>query len=108
MMIVQGGENIIDKKVYPDPDKFFADLSAAYAAEVSDLAKAGCKYLQLDDTFLAFLCDDKIGAAMGRKSEDTQKMARLSARLINDAIKERPKDMAVLFTSAGATTRVPG
>ena len=95
MMIVQGGEKIIDRKVYPEPDKFFSDLSAAYAAEVADLAKAGCKYLQLDDTFLAFLCDDKIGAAMGRNSEDTQKMARLSARLINDAIKDRPKDMAV-------------
>ena len=44
---------------------------------------------------LAFLCDDKIGAAMGRSNEDTHKMARLSARLINDAIKDRPKHMVV-------------
>jgi 5-methyltetrahydropteroyltriglutamate--homocysteine methyltransferase len=95
MMIVQGGENIIDRKVYPDPDQFYSDLSKAYADEVTDLAKAGCKYLQLDDTFLAFLCDDKIGAAFGRSNEDTKKMAKLSARLINDAIKHRPKDMAV-------------
>jgi 5-methyltetrahydropteroyltriglutamate--homocysteine methyltransferase len=95
MMIVQGGENIIDKKIYPDPDKFFADLSRAYAEEVADLGRAGCTYLQLDDTFLAFLCDDKIGAAFGRSNEDTKKMAKLSARLINDAIKDRPKDMAV-------------
>lgn len=95
MMIVQGGEKIIDPKVYPEPAQFFIDLSQAYAAEVADLAAAGCKYLQLDDTFLAFLCDDKIGAAMGRSNEDTQKMARLSARLINEAIKDRPKDMAV-------------
>jgi 5-methyltetrahydropteroyltriglutamate--homocysteine methyltransferase len=95
MMIVQGGEKIIDRNVYPDPDQFFTDLSRAYAAEVDDLCRAGCRYLQLDDTFLAFLCDDKIGAAMGRSNEDTQKMARLSARLINDAIKDRPKDMAV-------------
>jgi len=95
MMIVQGGEKIIDPKVYPDRDQFFTDLSRAYAQEVADLARAGCRYLQLDDTFLAFLCDDKIGAAMGRSNEDTQKMARLSARLINDAIKDRPNDMAV-------------
>jgi methionine synthase II (cobalamin-independent) len=95
MMIVQGGEKIIDRKVYPDPDQFFTDLSRAYADEVADLARAGCRYLQLDDTFLAFLCDDKIGAAMGRSNEDTQKMARLSARLINDAVRDRPKDMAV-------------
>jgi 5-methyltetrahydropteroyltriglutamate--homocysteine methyltransferase len=95
MMIVQGGERIIDRKVYPDADQFFTDLSRAYADEVADLSKAGCRYLQLDDTFLAFLCDDKIGAAMGRSNEDTHKMARLSARLINDAIKDRPKHMVV-------------
>ncbi|MDR3421012.1 MAG: 5-methyltetrahydropteroyltriglutamate--homocysteine S-methyltransferase [Xanthobacteraceae bacterium] len=95
MMIVQGGERVIDFKVYPDRDQFFTDLSRAYAQEVADLARAGCRYLQLDDTFLAFLCDDKIGAAMGRSNEDTRAMARLSARLINDAIRDRPKDMAV-------------
>ncbi len=95
MMIVQGGEKIIDRKVYPDPDQFFTDLSTAYAAEVADLAKAGCTYLQLDDTFLAFLCDEKIGAAFGRTGEDTRKMAKLSARLINDSIKNRPANMTV-------------
>jgi 5-methyltetrahydropteroyltriglutamate--homocysteine methyltransferase len=95
MMIVQGGEKIIDPKVYPDPDQFFTDLARVYAQEVAGLAAAGCKYLQLDDTFLAFLCDEKIGAAFGRSGEDTKKMARLSARLINDSIKDRPSDMAV-------------
>jgi methionine synthase II (cobalamin-independent) len=95
MMIVQGGEKVINRQVYPDPDLFFVDLSRVYAEEIADLARAGCKYLQLDDTFLAFLCDEKIGAAFGRSGEDTKKMARLSARLINDAIKDRPSDMAV-------------
>ena len=95
MMIVQGGEKVIDPKVYPDPDLFFTDLSRVYAQEIADLAAAGCSYLQLDDTFLAFLCDEKIGAAFGRSGEDTKKMARLSARLINDAIRNRPSDMAV-------------
>jgi 5-methyltetrahydropteroyltriglutamate--homocysteine methyltransferase len=95
MMIVQGGEKIIDKKVYPDPNQFFVDLARVYADEIADLAKAGCTYLQLDDTFLAFLCDEKIGAAFGRSNEDTKKMARISAQLINDSIKNRPADMAV-------------
>jgi 5-methyltetrahydropteroyltriglutamate--homocysteine methyltransferase len=95
MLIVQGGEKVIDRNVYPDPDQFFSDLARVYAEEISALAKAGCRYLQLDDTFLAFLCDEKIGAAFGRSNEDTKKMARISARLINDAIKARPADMAV-------------
>ena len=51
MMIVQGGERIIDRRVYPDADQFFADLSRAYAEEIADLSRAGCRYLQLDDTF---------------------------------------------------------
>ena len=95
MMIVQGGEKVIDRKIYPDPDQFISDLSRVYAFEINDLGKAGCTYLQLDDTFLAFLCDEKIGAAFGRSNEDTKKMARISARLINDAIRNRPSDMAV-------------
>jgi len=95
MMIVQGGEKIIDRKVYSDPAHFFDDLARVYSFEINDLGKAGCRYLQLDDTFLAFLCDEKIGAAFGRSNEDTKKMARISARLINDAIKNRPDDMAV-------------
>jgi 5-methyltetrahydropteroyltriglutamate--homocysteine methyltransferase len=95
MMIVQGGEKVIDRKVYADPEQFFSDLSRVYAEEIRDLGAAGCTYLQLDDTFLAFLCDEKIGAAFGRSNEDTRKMARISARLINDAIRDRPRDMAV-------------
>ena len=95
MMIVQGGEKVIDRKVYSDPDQFFQDLSRVYAEEINALGEAGCTYLQLDDTFLAFLCDEKIGAAFGRSNEDTKKMARISARLINDAIRGRPRDMAV-------------
>src|SRR5690606_4610617 len=95
MMIVQGGEKVIDRSIYTEPEQFFDDLAKVYAEEVEDLGKAGCKYLQLDDTFLAFLCDEKIGAAFGRSNEDTQKMARISAKLINDAIKSRPKDMKV-------------
>lgn len=95
MMIVQGGEKVIDRKVYSDPDQFFDDLSRVYAEEINALGEAGCTYLQLDDTFLAFLCDEKIGAAFGRSNEDTKKMARISARLINEAIRGRPRDMAV-------------
>jgi 5-methyltetrahydropteroyltriglutamate--homocysteine methyltransferase len=95
MMIVQGSERIIDRNVYPERDHFFTELSRACAEEVADLSRASCHYLQLDDTFLAFLCDDKIGSATGRSNEGAQKMARLSARLINDAIRDRPNDMAV-------------
>ena len=36
------------------------------SAEILDLAARGCRYLQLDDTNLAYLCDDQIRAATRR------------------------------------------
>src|SRR5215831_13749127 len=49
----------IDKSVYPKLDKFFADLGQAYRKAVRAFADAGCRYLQLDEVFIAMLCDPK-------------------------------------------------
>ena len=60
MLHFRGGRQAISQKVYPDLEDFYADLAAAYRAEIADLAARGCRYLQLDDTNLAYLCDPKI------------------------------------------------
>ena len=57
MVHYRGGRAAIDPAVYPDDDSFWADLSAAYAAQVRAMAELGCEYLQLDDTSLAYLND---------------------------------------------------
>src|SRR5580658_6000753 len=49
----------IDKSIYPTLDKFFADLGEAYKKAVRAFADAGCRYLQLDEVFIAMLCDPK-------------------------------------------------
>ena len=71
------------------------DLAAAYRAEILDLAARGCRYLQLDDTNLAYLCDDQIRAATRARGDDPDELPRLYCRLINEAIRGRPADMAV-------------
>ena len=57
MVHYRGGPASIDPKVYPDIEEFWADLAAAYADEVARLAALGCRYLQFDDTSLAYLND---------------------------------------------------
>jgi len=57
MVYARGGRATIDASVYPDVEEFWTDLSAAYAAEVQALHGLGCRYLQLDDTALAYLND---------------------------------------------------
>ena len=77
MLHFRGGRGAISRDAYPDLEDFYADVAQAYRDEISDLAAAGCTYLQLDDTNLAYLCDQKMRgrwrarrrAAAGRRSQ---------------------------------------
>ena len=95
MLHFRGGRQAISEEVYPDLAAFYADLAAAYREEILDLAARGCRYLQLDDTNLAYLCDDQIRAATRARGDDPDELPRLYCRLINQAILGRPADMAV-------------
>jgi len=91
----RGGRAAVDKAAYPDIEAFFADLARVYAEEIADLAARGCRYLQLDDTNLAYLCDPKIRADVAAMGEDPDALPATYARLINAAIAGRPADMTV-------------
>ena len=95
MLHFRGGREAIDEKAYPDLEAFYEDVAAAYRAEIASLADAGCRYLQLDDTNLAYLCDDTQRENARRRGMDPDELPRLYARIINQAIKDRPSDMAV-------------
>jgi 5-methyltetrahydropteroyltriglutamate--homocysteine methyltransferase len=91
----RGGREMIDRKAYADLDEFFADLARVYREEVAGLAAAGCRYLQLDDTNLAYLCDERIRARVEERGEDVDGLPGAYAQLINESIRDRPDNMAV-------------
>jgi len=95
MLHFRGGREAIDATAYPDLDDFYTDLAAAYRAEIASLADAGCRYLQLDDTNLAYLCDETQRANARARGMDPDELPRLYARIINDSIRDRPADMTV-------------
>jgi 5-methyltetrahydropteroyltriglutamate--homocysteine methyltransferase len=95
MLHFRGGREAISSDAYPDLEDFFADLAAAYRDEIADLADRGCRYLQLDDTNLAYLCDPEIRERTRGRGEDPDALTRLYCRLVNDAIADRPDDMVV-------------
>lgn len=95
MLHFRGGRDAIDRRAYPELDDFYIDLAAAYRAEIASLAEAGCRYLQLDDTNLAYLCDDTQRENARRRGMDPDELPRLYARIINDSIRDRPADMTV-------------
>ena len=70
MVHFRGGRAAIDIESYPDLDVFFADLAQCYRDEIAALYKAGCRYIQLDDTNLAYLCDPKMRAGAVERGDD--------------------------------------
>ncbi len=95
MVHYRGGTAAVDRSVYPDLDGFWADLSAAYADEVRALGDLGCRYLQLDDTSLAYLNDPAQRAAMAARGEDADHQHLRYIAQINAALAGKPADMRV-------------
>ncbi|MEP7068657.1 MAG: 5-methyltetrahydropteroyltriglutamate--homocysteine S-methyltransferase [Usitatibacter sp.] len=95
MLHFRSGRGGISAEAYPDMDEFFADVAAAYRDEIKSLGDAGCTYLQLDDTNLAYLCDPKMREGARQRGLDPDQLPRDYARLINAAIKDRPASMTV-------------
>lgn len=95
MVHFRGGRKSIDINSYPDMDVFFHDLAAAYREEIDHLYQAGLRYLQLDDTNLAYLCDPKMRAAAVERGEDPNELPKTYAALINSVIDNRPEDLIV-------------
>ena len=85
----------IDKEVYPTLDKFFDDLGQAYKKAVRAFADAGCRYLQLDEVFIAMLCDQGYRQRMRDRGDDPDFLGALYGDLINTAISDIPADMTV-------------
>lgn len=95
MVHFRGGRKAIDINSYPDMDEFFHDLAVVYREEIAHLYQAGLRYLQLDDTNLAYLCDPKMRAAAAERGEDPNELPRTYAALINSVIDNRPDDLTV-------------
>ena len=85
----------IDKAIYPNLDTFFADLGQAYRKAVRAFADAGCRYIQLDEVFIAMLCDPKYCQQMRDRGDDPDYLGGVYADLINEAMSDIPPDMTV-------------
>jgi 5-methyltetrahydropteroyltriglutamate--homocysteine methyltransferase len=95
MVHYRGGRASIDEDVYPDLDTFWTDLTSAYAAEVRALGGLGCTYLQFDDTSLAYLNDPKQREMIASLGGDAEHQHEQYIRHINEALEDRPEDMAI-------------
>jgi 5-methyltetrahydropteroyltriglutamate--homocysteine methyltransferase len=83
------------REIYPDEAEFWADLTQCYREEIADFYKAGCRYLQLDDTTIAMFGDPKVQEQFRKLGDDPEKDVALYADAVNAAIRDVPDDMTV-------------
>ncbi|WP_285549452.1 5-methyltetrahydropteroyltriglutamate--homocysteine S-methyltransferase [Actinoplanes regularis] len=95
MVHYRGGRAAIDPAIYPDEERFWADLSAAYAEQARRVHALGCRYLQLDDTSLAYLNDPDQRRLLTERGDDAEHQHLRYIRQINAAIADRPADLRV-------------
>jgi 5-methyltetrahydropteroyltriglutamate--homocysteine methyltransferase len=95
MVHYRGGRSAIDESVYPDLDQFWDDLAAAYAEEVRRVYDLGCRYLQLDDTSLAYMNDPAQRRHVADIGGDAEHQHEQYIANINRALAGRPADLAV-------------
>jgi len=94
-MLHARGDRASIRKVYPDEAEFWSDLTRCYREEIADLYKAGCRYLQIDDTTIAMFGDPKVQEQFRQLGDDPKKDIALYADAVNSAIRDVPDDMAV-------------
>jgi 5-methyltetrahydropteroyltriglutamate--homocysteine methyltransferase len=95
MVHYRSGRAALDPDVYPEIEPFWADLTAAYAAEVKALSALGCTYLQLDDTSLAYLNDPHQREELSARGEDAPHLHETYIANINNALAGRPEGLTV-------------
>lgn len=94
MLHFRGGRAGISKTAYPELDPaFYDDVAKAYGDELKSLYDAGCRYVQMDDTNLAYLCDEKMREAARQRGDDPNELPHRYAGFINKVVAHKPEGM---------------
>ncbi len=96
MLHFRGGRAGIDKVAYPELDPaFYDDVAQAYGDELRSLYDAGCRYVQMDDTNMAYLCDEKMREAARQRGDDPNELPHRYAGFINKVVARKPAGMTL-------------
>jgi 5-methyltetrahydropteroyltriglutamate--homocysteine methyltransferase len=96
MLHFRGGRAAISKTHYPELDPaFYDDVAKAYGDELRSLSAAGCNYVQMDDTNLAYLCDPKMREAARARGDDPNELPHRYAMFVNKVVAQKPAGMTL-------------
>jgi 5-methyltetrahydropteroyltriglutamate--homocysteine methyltransferase len=89
------GRDAVPASIYPSMDDFYRDLGQSYRKVVRAFADVGCRYLQLDEVNLTYLCDPSLRKVITDRGEDPKTLPAAYAGMLNAAISDIPADMTI-------------
>ena len=89
------GDVTVSREAYPDIEEFWTDLVAVYREELTDLARLGCTYVQLDEVPCAMLCDPSLRASVQATGQDPDKLLETYISAVQRALAKRPAGITV-------------
>jgi 5-methyltetrahydropteroyltriglutamate--homocysteine methyltransferase len=92
-------------KVYPDMNEYFSDVAATWKKAILAFYDAGCRYLQLDDTAWAVLCDPEQRKLAEARGETAATLPAKYAETINAALEGKPADLTITMHSCRGNFR---
>lgn len=94
-LYTRSGRATISKSAYPTLESLFEDLATAYRDTIAAFYRAGCRYLQLDEVYIALWCDPAHRKMLADRGDDPEQLLAADARMINEAVKDLPSDMTI-------------
>jgi 5-methyltetrahydropteroyltriglutamate--homocysteine methyltransferase len=90
-----GGRERVDPAAYPDMAEYFSDLAAVYRQEFTELAKLGCRFVQLDEVPLAMMEDASVNDRIRSLGEDPGSLIDAYIEVLSAAVRDKPEGLVV-------------
>ena len=87
------GPECVDRRAYPDLDRFWEDVVAIYREELRALGALGATYVQIDEVPLAMLCDPGVREKVRARGEDPDRLIDTYVEVVNRILDSRPAAM---------------
>ncbi|MFD1780608.1 5-methyltetrahydropteroyltriglutamate--homocysteine S-methyltransferase [Fredinandcohnia salidurans] len=84
---------IRNKEIYPDLEEYANDIIQTYRDAIKAFYEAGCRYLQLDDVYIAGLNAPEI--PFNDSGSTREELIELALRVANGVLEGKPEDLTI-------------
>jgi 5-methyltetrahydropteroyltriglutamate--homocysteine methyltransferase len=91
----RGGDAAVLAHAYRDVDEFWDHTVEAFTSELNALARAGCRYVQIDETAFAKFGDPDVQATLRARGDDWSQLIDRYIKITNRVLRAAPNSLHI-------------